>query len=73
MVVNCCVKTKTNAKTCIRKKDGRIFLLPRKFSRKQCMKKIKGFTMRSSCAPYRDCKKTRKNRKQQRKSKKPLK
>lgn len=38
---------------CIRKRDGKIFSLPRKFTRKQCTtRKIKGFTMRSSCAPY---------------------
>lgn len=36
-----------------KRKDGRIFSLhlPRKFTRKRCMKKMKGFTMRSSSAP----------------------
>ena len=59
-MIDCC-KTKTkknkNIKKCIRKKDGKIFNLPRKFTRKRCLKKIRGFTMRSSCAPYKYCKK----------------
>lgn len=61
--MNCC-KHDVNAKTCIRKKDKKLFSLPRKFSKKQC-KNPKGFTMRSSCAPYKGCKlggKTRRRR-----------
>jgi len=59
---NCCKlninNTKKNNK-CIRN-DGKIFTLPRKFTFNQC-KNIKGFTMRSSCAPYKFCsKKTKK-------------
>jgi hypothetical protein len=53
---NCCNHSK-KAKQCIRKKDNKIFDLPRRFSRKQCQKKVRGFTMRSSCAPYKGCKK----------------
>lgn len=53
-----CCKTTKKTKKCIRKKDKKIFKLPRKFTKKQCtQKKIKGFTMRSSCAPYKYCKK----------------
>ena len=49
---SCCHSTK-KSKKCIRK-DQKIFTLPRKFSRKKC-KHPKGFTMRSSCAPYKYC------------------
>jgi hypothetical protein len=49
-----CCKHSNNAKTCKRDIDGKIFNLPRKFTRKQCAN-VKGFTMRSSCAPYKDC------------------
>ena len=53
-----CCKTTKKTKKCIRKKDKKIFKLPRIFTKKQCtQKKIKGFTMRSSCAPYKYCKK----------------
>ena len=41
----------TKYKKCIRKKDGKIFKLPRRFSKKQC-KNQRGFTMKSSCAIY---------------------
>lgn len=50
---NCCISTNNDNK-CIRKSDNKIFKLPRKFSKKKC-KKIKGFSMKSSCAPYNDC------------------
>lgn len=54
---SCCNSTK-KTKKCVRKKDKKIFRLPRKFTKKQCtQKKIKGFTMRSSCAPYKYCNK----------------
>ncbi len=54
---DCCSKA---TKSCIRS-DGKIFLLPRRFSKKRCIKgPIRGFTMRSSCAPYKFCKKTKK-------------
>ena len=54
-MVNCCHATK-NYKECVRKSDNKTFKLPRKFSKKRCMNKIVGFTMRASCAPYKDCK-----------------
>ena len=54
-LTSCCKHTK-RARRC-RRKDGKTFRLPRRFSRKRCMQKpIRGFTMRSSCAPYKYCK-----------------
>ena len=55
-IKNCCSVTSKRVKKCIRKSDGILFQLPRRFSRKKCKnkKQIKGFTMRSSCAPYKD-------------------
>ena len=53
---DCCLSTKSD-KECIRKKDKKTFKLPRRFSKERCKKGIKGFTMRSSCAPYKGCKK----------------
>ena len=55
MVKNCCNHKKT-AKKC-RRKDGKIFKLPRRFSKKKCMGKVRGYSMKSSCAPYNHCKK----------------
>ena len=52
----CCRIRNYSAKKCIRK-DKKIFYLPRKFSIKKCRGKIKGFTMRSSCAPFKYCSK----------------
>jgi len=49
-----CCNHKVKDTACIRKSDKKVFNLPRKFSRKKC-KKAKGFTMRASCAPYKDC------------------
>lgn len=53
-MIDCCVHTKTNKK-CLRNKYMKVFDLPRKFTRKQCERNIIGFTMRSSCAPYKYC------------------
>jgi len=59
-----CCSVRKSAKVCRRKTDNKKFRLPRRFSRKTCLaKKTRGFTMRSSCAPYKGCKKTRKNKK----------
>lgn len=56
-----CCSVRKSAKVCRRKTDNKKFRLPRRFSRKTCLaKKTRGFTMRSSCAPYKGCKKTRK-------------
>lgn len=52
-MVDCC-KHSIRDKKCTRKKDKKTFKLPRRFSRKNC-KNPRGFTMRSSCAPYNDC------------------
>lgn len=61
-VKNCCTSSESNKK-CIRK-DGKIFDLPRKFSKKKCLSnKIKGFSMKSSCSPYKNCKKLKKPKK----------
>ena len=52
--MSCCNKSKG---TCTRK-DNKKFSLPRKFSKHKCLtKKISGFTMKASCAPYKFCKK----------------
>lgn len=55
-ILNCC-NTKKTAKRCVRR-DGKVFNLPRRFSRKRCVKgPVRGFTMKSSCAPYKHCRK----------------
>ena len=60
---DCCKHTKKDKK-CRRKSDKKTFKLPRRFSKKKCTTgKIRGFTMRSSCAPYKNCKKTYKKNK----------
>ena len=52
-----CCKSTTKDKKCVRKKDKKEFSLPRKYSKKYCLNnKKKGFTQRSSCAPYKGCK-----------------
>ena len=53
-IVSCCDHTNKDKK-CKRSSDQKIFKLPRRFSKEKC-KKPKGFTMRSSCAPYKNCK-----------------
>jgi hypothetical protein len=56
-IISCCkinLNNEDEHKECIRKSDGRIFPLPRKFNRSKC-KNVRGFTMESSCAPYKDC------------------
>jgi len=55
---NCCAATEKDKK-CTRKSDKKEFdIEKRKYSKKNCLTKpIKGFTMKSSCAPYKDCKK----------------
>ena len=58
---DCCNHIKKD-KQCRRKSDKKTFKLPRRFSKKKCQKS-KGFTMRSSCAPYKECFKKHKERK----------
>lgn len=53
-IPSCCKHTK-KSKRCRRKSDSKIFSLPRRFTRKNCKRGIKGFSARSSCAPYKDC------------------
>lgn len=55
MAKSCCNHNKT-AKKC-RRKDGKTFKLPRRFSKKRCMSKVRGYSMKSSCGPYNHCKK----------------
>ena len=59
-MVDCC-NHKPDDKTCIRSSDKKSFKLPRKFSRRKC-RNPKGFTMRASCAPYKDCSNRRSKR-----------
>ena len=40
-------------KKCRRKSDGKIFELPRRFSRERCLEGVRGYSMKSSCAPYK--------------------
>ena len=70
-MVNCCNHSK-NDKKCIRSSDKKSFKLPRKFSRRKC-RKAKGFTMRASCAPYKDCKRSSKRSRKQKGGKTMLK
>lgn len=52
---DCCDKNIKTRRKC-RRKDGKKFKIPRKHSRGTCLsKKKKGFTMRSSCAPFKYC------------------
>jgi Cu-Zn family superoxide dismutase len=50
---SCCDSDK-NDKIC-KRYDGKTFKLPRRFSKKKCLTKKKGFSMRSSCSPYKKC------------------
>ena len=54
-LIDCC-KSSNKDKICRRVKDNKVFKLPRRFSKKDCKsKKIKGFSMKSSCSPYKYC------------------
>ena len=56
MPKNCCSATR-KTKICKRKQDGKLFKFPRRFTKKKCLTKpVRGFTMRSSCAPFKGCK-----------------
>ena len=59
-MIDCCdysYENYKNAKKCVRKKDKKTFKVPRKFNRDKC-NHPKGFTMRSSCAPFKYCNQT---------------
>lgn len=53
-IISCCDNI-DNKKKCMRPSDGKIFDLPRKYSRIKCEEGVRGFTMRSSCAPFKNC------------------
>ena len=57
-IIPCCKlnsKSEKTEKMC-KDKDGKIFNLPRRFTKKRCKKGIRGFTMVSSCTPFKKCK-----------------
>ena len=68
----CCNATRQD-KTCRRGSDGKVFSLPRKFTRRNCISKNRfGFSKRASCAPYLGGKRReKKTRKKGRTNKKP--
>lgn len=52
---NCCKSTPKN-RQCVRKSNKKVFTLPRKFTKLNCLTRIiRGFTMRASCAPFKNC------------------
>ena len=56
-IISCCKindKNENKYKVCKRPSDGSLFTLPRKYNRTSC-KSQRGFTMRSSCAPFNLC------------------
>tara|TARA_Y100000389_G_C17414226_1_gene492725 strand:+ start:312 stop:806 length:495 start_codon:yes stop_codon:yes gene_type:complete len=56
MIQGCCKHTST-ATRCIRRKDNKLFSLPRRHTKTYCLKhKQKGFSQKVSCAPYMNCK-----------------
>ena len=57
-VINCCKSGKKTV-TCTRTGDNKIFKIKgRRFTKKRCINgPVRGFTMRSSCAPWKNCKK----------------
>lgn len=54
-----CCDNIDNHNYCLRISDNKKFKLPRKFKKEDCLKdkKIKSFSKKSSCAPFKDCKK----------------
>ena len=57
---SCCMACSQNKK-CARSSNKKVFSLPRKFNKKTCLRgKVKGFTMRASCAPYKNCMRNKK-------------
>ena len=51
----CCSEQNNTSNYCYRKSDMKKFKLPRKYTLDKCKQGIRGFSMRSSCAPYKDC------------------
>ena len=59
-----CCNSSIKDKECFRKRDSKIFSLPRRFSKEKCLKgPINGFTMKSSCTPWLECNKKLKSKK----------
>ena len=55
-ILECCSVKITGKETGMCKTKKRTYSLPRRFRKNKCSpKKVKGFTMRSSCAPFREC------------------
>ena len=55
-IPDCCSVKITGKETGVCKTKKRTYNLPRRFRKNKCSpKKVKGFTMRSSCAPFREC------------------
>ena len=53
---SCCQTLTNRDKKCYRPSDKKLFTLKRRFSKQQCLTgPVRGFTMRSSCAPFKDC------------------
>jgi len=55
-LIDCC-KSKKNTSVCVRNSDKKVFTIKnRRFSKERCIGgPVRGFTMRSSCAPWKDC------------------
>jgi len=68
----CCNATRKD-QVCRRGSDGKVFSLPRKFTRRACLSKNRfGFSERASCAPYHGGKRReKKTRRKKRTTKKP--
>ena len=50
-----CLRAGPKNKKCIRYANKKVFSLPRKFSKLTCLHGIiRGFTMRASCAPWKN-------------------
>ena len=56
-ILSCCSLTKETEKKFkkCKTKDGKIYDLPRRFTKQRCAQGIKGYTMKSSCTPYKFC------------------
>lgn len=56
-IISCCklnTKTEKTLKNC-EGKNGKIYDLPRRFEKKKCANGVRGFSMKSSCTPYKYC------------------
>ena len=66
----CKQSTKQNKK-CVRSRDGKVFSLPRHFTKRSCHSKRRmGYTKRASCAPYLGGKRREKKTQRKRRTKK---